>query len=144
MPIATGVTLDHVARETSDVRRFINFYQELFGFEEIASFDTGSGRVIWLHLPGVFTLHVIEKGSKDSKPFSPPPNIAGFMDIPCAHHFCFTVSNYDSFVQTLNDKGIQTFLSGRPQATDKVKRTFFFDPDGNLLEAASPPVDDDE
>ncbi|ESR33188.1 hypothetical protein CICLE_v10006811mg [Citrus x clementina] len=39
MPVAEGVTLDDVARETSDMSRFVNFYQGLFGFKETASFE---------------------------------------------------------------------------------------------------------
>lgn len=61
MPVAEGVTLDDVARETSDMSRFVNFYQELFGFEETASFEIEGTKVKWLYLAGVYTMHVRER-----------------------------------------------------------------------------------
>ncbi|KAL9408102.1 hypothetical protein AB3S75_046615 [Citrus x aurantiifolia] len=102
MPVAEGVTLDHVARETSDMSRFINFYQELFGFEETASFEIEGTNVKWLYLAGVYTMHVIQRKTKSqlSMPHSPPP-IVEFADLPSARHFCFTLSNFDFFIQTL-------------------------------------------
>ena len=58
--------------------------------------------VIWLVKPSAFTMHLIE--------FNPsyPPNesndtavVADPADIPRGHHICFSVTNFESFVQKL-------------------------------------------
>lgn len=92
MPVAEAVTLDQVARETSDMSRFVNFYQELFGFKETASFEIEGNKVKWLYLAGVYTMHVIQRKTKSqlSMPYYSPPPIVEFADLLSAHHFCFT------------------------------------------------------
>ncbi|RFS88256.1 hypothetical protein CH426_26265, partial [Klebsiella aerogenes] len=56
-------------------------------------------------------------------------------NLPRGHHVCFTISNFDSFVQKLKDKGIE--VHERTQPDGKTKQAFFFDPDGNGLEVSS-------
>ncbi|CAI9774059.1 unnamed protein product [Fraxinus pennsylvanica] len=51
------------------------------------------------------------------------------------HHICFSVSNFDSFVQSLKEKGIEVHEKAQPDG--KTKQAFFFDLDGNGLEVSS-------
>ncbi|BFG13884.1 hypothetical protein CerSpe_001580 [Prunus speciosa] len=131
-----GVSLNHISRESSDIRRLANFYKEIFGFEEIESPNL-EFKVIWLKGPGAFAFHLIERNpdyNLPEGPWSATSPVADPSHLPRGHHVCFSVSNFHSFVQTLKDKGIQTFEKCLPDG--KVKQVFFFDPDGNGLEVA--------
>ncbi|XP_031278202.1 lactoylglutathione lyase [Pistacia vera] len=138
MPVAQGATLNHISRESLDIRRLADFYKEIFGFEEIEAPDFGEFKVIWLNLPGAFALHLIERSpvtKLPEGPYSATSPVADASHLPRGHHICFSVANFDSFVHTLQEKGIQTFQRSLPNG--KVKQIFFFDPDGNGLEVAS-------
>ncbi|GMJ09923.1 Glyoxalase I-Like;9 [Hibiscus trionum] len=83
-------------------------------------------------------MHLIERNpltKLPEGPYSAPAAVADPSNLPRGHHICFTVSNFDSFVQSLKDRGIQTFQKSLPNG--KVRQVFFFDPDGNGLEVAS-------
>ncbi|PRQ38622.1 uncharacterized protein LOC133709869 [Rosa rugosa] len=136
-PVAQGVSLNHISRESSDIRRLAEFYKETFGFEEIESPNFGEFKVIWLNLPSAFSMHLIERNPTyqlPEGPWSATSPVADPSHLPRGHHICFSVSNFESFVQTLKEKGIQTFQRSLPNG--KVKQVFFFDPDGNGLEVA--------
>ncbi|XVE65993.1 hypothetical protein DITRI_Ditri08aG0045600 [Diplodiscus trichospermus] len=138
MAVAEAACLNHISRESSDIKRLANFYKEIFGFEEIERPDFGEFKVIWLNLPGAFPMHLIERNpltKLPEGPYSATSAVADPSHLPRGHHICFTVSNFDSFVQSLKDKGIQTFQRSLPNG--KVRQVFFFDPDGNGLEVAS-------
>ncbi|KAH7675189.1 Methylmalonyl-CoA epimerase protein [Dioscorea alata] len=126
MALAEGVLLNHIARETPDVKRLAAFYEEVLGFQRVQTPNFGGFEVVWLSLPPSFTLHLIERnplsGSR-SEPFVRDPKA-----LPRAHHVCLSVSNFDSFVQALKEKGIETFEKTQPDG--KTKQVFFFDPDG--------------
>ncbi|KAK8622447.1 hypothetical protein V6N13_117360 [Hibiscus sabdariffa] len=115
--MAEAARLNHISRESSDIRRLANFYKEIFGFEEIESPDFGEFKVIWLNLPGAFPMHLIERNPLTKLPEGPYSSTAAVADpsnLPRGHHVCFTVSNFDSFVQSLKDKGIETFQRSLP------------------------------
>ncbi|KAH9682613.1 VOC domain-containing protein [Citrus sinensis] len=104
MPVNIGATLNHISRESSDIRRLADFYKEIFGFEEIEAPNFGEFKVIWLNLPGAFALHLIERnpGTKlPEGPYSTTSPTADPSHLPRGHHICFTVSDFDSFLQTL-------------------------------------------
>ncbi|KAB2043541.1 hypothetical protein ES319_D01G024300v1 [Gossypium barbadense] len=104
MAVAKAACLNHISRESSDIRRLANFYKEIFGFEEIESPDFGEFKVIWLNLPGSFPMHLIERNPLTKLPEGPYSSTAAVADpsnLPRGHHICFTVSNFDSFVQSL-------------------------------------------
>ncbi|CAB4292060.1 unnamed protein product [Prunus armeniaca] len=128
--VAEGVSLNHISRESSDIRRLANFYKEIFGFEEIESPNL-EFKVIWLKGPGAFAFHLIERNpdyNLPEGPWSATSPVADPSHLPRGHHVCFSVSNFHSFVQALKDKGIQTFEKSLPDG--KIKQVFFFDPDG--------------
>ncbi|XP_061994973.1 glyoxylase I 4-like isoform X1 [Rosa rugosa] len=134
------VTLDHIARQSNDIRRLADFYIETFGFEEVESPKIGPLKVIWLSLPSGFTIHLIESNPSyppnqrnDTSPGADPARI------PRGHHMCFCVSNFETFVQTLKEKGIQIAhrpVQFNPKGSKKIDQVFFFDPDGNALEVS--------
>ncbi|XP_042516782.1 uncharacterized protein YwkD-like [Macadamia integrifolia] len=138
MAAAEGVCLHHIARETSDLKRLAKFYQEILGFEVIESPKFSEFEVVWLRLPPAFSLHLIERNPESrlpEGPYSTPEPIANPKNLPRGHHICFAVSNFDSFVQTLKEKGVEVFQKTQPDG--KTKQVFFFDPDGNGLEVGS-------
>ncbi|PKI70183.1 lactoylglutathione lyase [Punica granatum] len=137
---AKGAFLNHISRESSDINRLAEFYKEILGFEQIESPNFGEFKVIWLSLPSAgVAIHLIERLPESRLPEGPysaaPPTTRDPKYLPRGHHLCFSVSNFDSFVRTLQEKGIETFQRALPDGT--VKQIFFFDPDGNGLEVAS-------
>ncbi|KAK6929952.1 Glyoxalase/fosfomycin resistance/dioxygenase domain [Dillenia turbinata] len=140
MGLAQGVTLAHIARETTNVKRLAQFYIEVLGFEEIEAPDFGDFEVIWLRLPScpMLSLHLIQRNPESRLPEGPWSSSSSVKDprfLPRGHHISFGVSNFDSFVQSLKEKGIEMFEKTQPDG--KTKQVFFFDPDGNGLEAGT-------
>ncbi|KAA8548647.1 hypothetical protein F0562_000331 [Nyssa sinensis] len=138
MAAAEGACLNHVSRESSDIKRLAKFYLEIFGFEQIESPNFVEFEVIWLKLSPNFYLHLINRNPETKLPEGPwsaASPVADPKHLPRGHHICFSVSNFDSFVQTLKEKGIETHETIQPDG--KTKQVFFFDPDGNGLEVAS-------
>ncbi|KAF1001404.1 uncharacterized protein LOC141705555 [Apium graveolens] len=134
---AQGATLNHVARESSDIKRLAHFYHEILGFEKVETPDFGFG-VIWLKLSSSFYLHLIERDPTTKLPEGPWSAVSAVKEpsnLPRGHHIAFSVANFDSFVNTLKEKGIETHEKTQPNG--KTKQVFFFDPDGNGLEATS-------
>ncbi|KAH9764973.1 VOC domain-containing protein [Citrus sinensis] len=129
MPVNIGATLNHISRESSDIRRLADFYKEIFGFEEIEAPNFGEFKVIWLNLPGAFALHLIERnpGTKlPEGPYSTTSPTADPSHLPRGHHICFTVSDFDSFLQTLKimppkrrDKGKGVLKDSEPKTTSQ-------------------------
>ncbi|CAL9760983.1 unnamed protein product, partial [Musa acuminata subsp. burmannicoides] len=130
MAAAEGARLHHIARESPDVKRLAAFYQEVLGFERIETPKFGEFEVIWLRLPPSFSLHLIEKDPRSKLPEGPSA-VADPSALPRGHHISFAVSNYETFVQTLKEKGIKTFEKTQPDG--KTKQVFFFDPDGEFV-----------
>ncbi|CAI9118454.1 OLC1v1020028C1 [Oldenlandia corymbosa var. corymbosa] len=136
MAAVAGISLNHVSRESSDVKRLAKFYTEVFGFEQVESPKFGF-EVIWLKLPGnpSLFLHLIERDPSTKLPEGPwsaSSPVADPKNLPRGHHVCFSVPNFDAFIETLKEKGIQMHQTTQPDG--KTKQAFFFDPDGNGLE----------
>ncbi|EPS71360.1 hypothetical protein M569_03398 [Genlisea aurea] len=132
-----GICLNHVSRESTDIKRLSDFYVETFGFEQVEnpkfSFD-----VIWLKLGSSFYLHLIERDPNAKLPEGPWSAESAIVDprnLPRGHHVCFSVPDFDSFVQNLKGKGIEVHERSLPDGQSK--QAFFFDPDGNGLEVSS-------
>ncbi|KAG9158369.1 hypothetical protein Leryth_013118 [Lithospermum erythrorhizon] len=137
MAAAKVICLNHVSRESSDIKRLAQFYQEVFGFEQIEAPEFGF-EVIWLKLSPSFYLHLIERDPSTKLPEGPWSATAAVADpknLPRGHHLCFSVPNFDSFVHSVKEKGIELYEGTQPDGT--VKHAFFFDPDGNGLEVSS-------
>ena len=101
-----GMYLDHVARETTDVQRFAQFYEEVLGFQRIETPNFGEFEVVWLRtVPPSFSLHIIQKNPNSNLPER--PHSAG-LDVkkdpellPRGHHISLGVPDYDVFVKSL-------------------------------------------
>ncbi|XVF38241.1 hypothetical protein REPUB_Repub20aG0083100 [Reevesia pubescens] len=136
MAVPKAAFLNHISREENPPTDGVFVFQ-IFGFEEIESPDFGEFKVIWLNLPRAFPMHLIERNPLSKlpeRPYSATSAVADLSHLPRSHHICFTVSNFDSFVQSLKDKGIETSQWSPPNG--KVRQVFFCDPDGNGLEVA--------
>ncbi|KAM7485523.1 hypothetical protein LguiA_001532 [Lonicera macranthoides] len=136
MAAAIGACLNHISRESADIKRLSQFYQQTFGFEEIES-PKLEFKVIWLRLPPSLYLHLIERDPQNKLPEGPwsaTSAVAEPKNLPRGHHICFSVSNFDYFVQTLKEKGIAAHEKSQPNGR---KQVFFFDPDGNGLEVTN-------
>ncbi|KAL8139550.1 hypothetical protein V2J09_005571 [Rumex salicifolius] len=130
MANAEGVCFNHIARESTDVKRLAKFYQEILGFEQIESPDFGGLETIWLRLPPSFSIHIIQRNPESRLPEGPWSSTSAVTDpkfLPTGHHICISVTNFDSFVRSLKERGIETFEKSLPDG--KVKQVFFFDPD---------------
>ncbi|XP_052188357.1 uncharacterized protein LOC127798795 [Diospyros lotus] len=105
MAAAKGTFLDHVTKESSDVKRLAQFYQEILGFEQIESPNFPDVETIWLKLPPSFYLHLIQRYPASRLPEGPwrasESAVADPKNLPTGHHMCFTVPNFDFAVQTL-------------------------------------------
>ncbi|KAJ6890648.1 hypothetical protein NC651_024220 [Populus alba x Populus x berolinensis] len=84
-------------------KKACNFYKDIFGFEEIES-PKFEFKVIWLKISPDLALHLIER-SPDTKlpegPYSATSPVLDPTHLRRGHHVCFSVSNFDSFVQSL-------------------------------------------
>ncbi|KAJ3697055.1 hypothetical protein LUZ61_000760 [Rhynchospora tenuis] len=136
-----GVQLNHIARESSDVKRLASFYQEILGFEQMETPNFGDFDVIWLRISPSLSMHIIQRDPLSTLPVSPyavgaaSSVIKDPKQLSRGHHLAFSVSNFDSFVHNLKYKGIEVFQKTQPDG--KTKQVFFFDPDGNGLEVMS-------
>ncbi|XP_021717037.1 uncharacterized protein LOC110684905 [Chenopodium quinoa] len=138
MALAKGVCLNHIARESADIKRLATFYHQVLGFEQIESPKYGEFEVIWMKLPPSFSLHLIQRNPSTKLPEGPYSADSAVKDpknLPRGHHVSFSVSNFDEFVHSLKEKGIETFEKTQPDG--KTKQVFFFDPDGNGLEVGN-------
>ncbi|XP_073303446.1 uncharacterized protein [Primulina huaijiensis] len=137
MASANGACLNHIARESTDIKRLAQFYKETFGFEQVES-PTFDFEVIWLKLGSSLFLHLIERNPNSTLPESPWSATSAVEDprnLPRGHHICIYVPNFDSLLQNLKEKGINVYEKTLPDG--KTKQAFFFDPDGNGLEISS-------
>ncbi|KAL2463833.1 Lactoylglutathione lyase/glyoxalase I family protein [Forsythia ovata] len=137
MAAAKGACLNHVSRESTDIKRLAQFYIDVFGFEQVES-PKLEFEVIWLKLGSSLYLHLIERDPNTKLPEGPWSAMSAVADpknLPRGHHICLSVSNFNSFVQTLKEKGVEVHEKTQPDG--KTKQAFFFDPDGNGLEVSS-------
>ncbi|KAM0878105.1 hypothetical protein ACQ4PT_035076 [Festuca glaucescens] len=130
--------LNHIARETADVRGLAAFYEEVLGFERVPAPTYSGFQVAWLRLPGTpdVALHIIERDPATAVSASPGAVGARPDQLPRRHHLAFSVADYDGFVTVLRTRGTDVFEKTQPDG--RTRQVFFFDPDGNGLEVTSP------
>ena len=106
--------LNHIARETADVRGLAAFYEEVLGFERIPS-PTYSFQVAWLRLPGTpdVLLHIIERDLATAVASSPGA-VPVPDQLPRRHHLAFSVADYDSFLTGLKTRVTHVFEKTQP------------------------------
>lgn len=122
---AMQVAIDHYAINVVDLNRSVDFYQKVFGLQEITN-GTGLAHIKWLRLGTTQELHIIQVDSLDKK-------------LPKGVHLALAVSDFDRFresIEALNLDysdwpGAAKAISTRP---DKVRQLYFQDPDGYWVE----------
>ncbi|CAM6083910.1 unnamed protein product [Calypogeia fissa] len=138
-----GVTLNHIARETRDVKGTAKFYEEIFGFKAIETPSEFGNTVAWLRVPPAYSLHIIKRNENSHLPESPfTATDDAKLDesaLPTGHHLSFRVADYDAAVALLKEKRIPYFEKTQQEGT--IKQCFFFDPDGNGLEIGNWPLE---
>lgn len=119
------VTIDHYAINVEDLKRSVDFYQDIFGLEEIEN-GTGKSNIRWLRLGATQELHIIEVDSLDKK-------------VPKGVHLALAVRDFDRFRNRIDERNLEysdwpgaaKAISIRP---DKVRQLYFQDPDGYWVE----------
>ncbi|XP_020162461.1 uncharacterized protein [Aegilops tauschii subsp. strangulata] len=132
--------LNHIARETGDVRGLAAFYEEVLGFERVPAPAYSGFQVAWLRLPGSpdVALHIIERDPAVAVAVAAPGAAQGGAtpaQLPRRHHLAFSVADFDGFLTGLRTRGTQLFEKSQPDG--RTRQVFFFDPDGNGLEVTS-------
>jgi len=119
-------SVNHLAREVTDVDRSVAFYQNVMGFRVIKR-PSFNFRGAWLYGCGV-QLHIIEGG---------PPE-RGVAVSARADHVAFHTSDIDAVEAGLREHRIN-YLRNVQGPTGMIQ-LFFHDPDGNHIEIAHYPV----
>ena len=118
-------SFDHYAINVEDLGRTIDFYQRVFGLEEVKN-GTGKDNIRWLSLGAGMALHVIETDRTQLR-------------LQKGVHLAVAVGEFDAFVEHLRaiDQPFETW-TGVPLETndrpDGVKQVYFQDPDGYWIE----------
>ncbi|GAU18846.1 hypothetical protein TSUD_228360 [Trifolium subterraneum] len=103
------VSLNHIARESTNIERLTKFYKEMFGFEEVETPSFGAEfKVVWMRLPSSsFLLHLIQRVTNQNEALlsSSSSVVKDPSLVRTGHHICFSISNFHSFLHTLKEKG---------------------------------------
>lgn len=119
------VAIDHYAINVNDLERSVDFYQKIFGLQEIAD-GTEQPHIRWFRLGSTQELHIIEVDSLDKR-------------IPKGVHLALAVRDFDRFRESIINynldyydwPGTKNEISTRP---DKVRQLYIQDPDGYWVE----------
>jgi catechol 2,3-dioxygenase-like lactoylglutathione lyase family enzyme len=118
-------SFNHIALSVKDVDRSAEFYKNVLKLQEITNRTKIQG-IRWFSFGDGRELHLISI-------------LPDKVTINKAVHFALTTSNFDDFVDTLNDMNITySDWSGTPHninvRADGIKQIFFLDPDGYWIE----------
>jgi catechol 2,3-dioxygenase-like lactoylglutathione lyase family enzyme len=112
--------IDHVGLAVKDVRKFVEWYQEILGLRRLYE-------DVWGDFPGVVGV------GDTSVAFFPKddPDVPLPEGLPI-HHLAFRVDrvNFNAAQETLRQKGIEFEF----QDHQIVHSVYFYDPDGHLIE----------
>ena len=137
MPSISGIS--ETAVHVADVERSLKFYQDLFGFKKI----TGDHRFAALRVTSdqVFLLF---KRNGTLEPVQVPGGIIPPHNSEGQLHFAFTIppAEWDAWQEQLHRRGIA--VESEVNWAPSVRSLYFRDPDGHLVELATPGVWDDE
>ena len=121
-------TFNHIALSVKDVDRSADFYKKVLNLNEITNKTKIEG-IRWLSLGEGKELHLISILKEN-------------VIINKALHFALTTSNFDAFINTLDNMKISySDWPGTPQKinirADGIKQIYFQDPEGNWIEVNS-------
>jgi glyoxylase I family protein len=123
--------LDHVTLIVDDLERSAAFYVDLLGMKRITRPDFGFPG-LWFEA-GRTQIHLIlsdEKSGPAGFPDAPPQAPAGRV-----FHFAFQVDDCPAAIQRLKKAGIR--IRGAGIRPDGFHQTWFYDPDGHIVELFS-------
>ena len=117
--------LNHIALSVKDVNVSIEFYQQVFQFNEIENTASNS-KTRWLLISEGKQLHLIPRPSAEIK-------------LNKAVHFAFSTSNFDSFIKHLITLKIPySDWKNTPEKNyvrnDGIRQIYFQDPNGYWIE----------
>ena len=123
--------LDHIGVVTTDMERFIDFYEGILGFKVRERFEveagTGSAQLkevanLTLGEGAVIELFSTDAGASPDPEYNAPPFEAGF------RLMAIEVEDMDQAVEYLTSKGIEVNRAHKANPARWIK-----DPDGNML-----------
>ena len=123
--------LDHIGVVTTDMERFIDFYEGILGFKVRERFEVeagmGSAQLnevanLTLEEGAVIELFSAKAGAPPDPEYNAPPFEAGFRLV------AIEVEDLDEAVEYLTDKGIEVSRAHKANPARWIK-----DPDGNML-----------
>lgn len=125
--------LDHPAITVKDLKRSIEFYRDILGFEVLGQMvqRNGTFKIVYLQAGDarIELFHFTEKG-RDLDPTVTDLDL-GFK------HLGFRVDDVDAVAAELKAKGVEFTVEPKDSSSGGVRLAFFKDPDGNLLEIIS-------
>ena len=117
---------NHLAIYVVNLQRSGDFYKNVIGLDTIPE-PFHDGKHLWLKTGPGNAMHIIEGADKPKEYFK-------------ANHICFSVNSMESFISTLNKKGIgfEDFTGSKNNKVttrpDGVKQIWLQDPDGYWIE----------
>ena len=112
--------MDHIGLAVKDVRKSVQWYQDMFGLERLYE-------EVWGDFPGVVGI-----GDTSVAFFPKDDPVIPLPDGLPIHHLAFRVDrvNFEAAQETLRQKGIEFEI----QDHKIVHSVYFYDPDGHLIE----------
>ena len=134
MPPVQGIL--ETALFVQDVKRSVEFYRRLFGFEVIASSD----RLHALAIAPKQVLLLFKQGASIERVESTGGILPGGIDATGPTHLTFAIAaeDYDAWERWLAENGLAIELRKNWELGGR--SLYFRDPDGHLLELATPGV----
>jgi catechol 2,3-dioxygenase-like lactoylglutathione lyase family enzyme len=111
--------LNHVGIYVSDIKKSIDYYQELFCLDIVREFTSGEAKITMLDLGG----GLLELVQRPGSPGSPPEGNWS--------HLAIYEPEFDSVLKKLEAKSIATRLITMDNGN---RLCFFSDPDGHVIE----------
>ena len=124
-------TFNHIARSVKDVDKSAEFYQKVFGFEEIPNTASNS-KTRWFSIGGGKQLHIIPRPELEVK-------------VNKAVHFALCTPDIEAFIEHLDSLKVE-FVDwhSTPERNyvrqDGIIQFYFQDPDGYWIEVNNDPA----
>jgi len=125
--------LDHIAINTKDFEKSIEFYRDKLGFKELNRVCQPYFDSVYLLIPGGGRLEVFDNRGK-TKDVNLHDLNAG------VKHIAFRVNDVKKHEKFLKEKGIEAFCKTTELPDFNARILLFYDPDGTVLEFCEPLV----
>lgn len=118
--------LDHIAFQTADTDRAIDFYERVLGFRLLSRNTNPAEREEYTFLAlGDLRLELLQSVGRDFAPPRPQP--------PYCPHLALATSDMAATVRQLREAGVET-LRGPLEVPGEETWLYFTDPDNNVIE----------